>query len=133
MNLIVFNRRDMTIPLSANFSTKEFLCSCGVCSPHRLDPDLIKRLQRVRDALNMSITVTSGFRCAKRQAQLRKGGLQTAAGTSTHEMGAAADITCSDMDALLVACEKEFKSIGVANTFLHVDTRVDKVRRWKYV
>ena len=132
MNLIIFNRRDNTLTLSKNFTSKEFLCSCGVCAPHRIDPDLIRRLQRVRDMLSVSIKITSGFRCAKRQQELRKGGLQTASGTSTHEMGAAVDITCSDMTALLLACEKEFKSIGIAKTFLHVDTRVDKVRRWTY-
>jgi uncharacterized protein YcbK (DUF882 family) len=130
--MITFNRRDITIPLSKNFTTKEFLCTCGICAPHRLDPELIRRLQVVRDDIGMSITVSSGFRCAKRQAQLKKEGLQTAKGISTHEMGMAADITCNDLAALLSACEKHFKAIGIAKTFLHVDTRVDKVRRWKY-
>jgi hypothetical protein len=49
-------------------------------------------------------------------------------------LGNAADISVSSLTTLnlLPIVEKKFKSIGIANNFLHVDLRDDKARRWKY-
>jgi zinc D-Ala-D-Ala carboxypeptidase len=120
--------------LSTHFSTKEFTCRCGMCRDQRISKELITKIEEVRALYGRPITVTSGFRCPRHQAHLR-GTLpegHTAKGTSTHEMGQAADITGEDLPALFAACEKVFKAIGLAKTFYHVDLRNDKVRRWNY-
>lgn len=122
--------RGATGALSAYFTAKEFTCKCGVCRDQRVSKELIKKLDLVRAAVG-PITITSGFRCGLHQANLTKQGLNTAK-NSTHCIGQAADITCGDLAALFTACEAEFKAIGTAATFLHVDLRADKVRRWSY-
>ncbi len=116
--------------LSAHFNAKEFTCKCGVCRDQRISKTLIRKLEAVRDAVG-PLTITSGYRCAMHQANLAKQGLQTAK-NSTHVIGQAADIVATDMTALFTACEAEFKAIGTAKTFLHVDLRADKIRRWDY-
>ncbi len=124
--------RGTAMPLSPHFKTKDFTCKCGVCRNQRLSKELITKLEAVREAIGQPITVTSGFRCELYQANLAKHGLQTAK-NSMHCQGQAADIVAADMAALYTACEVEFKAIGIAKTFLHVDLRADKVRRWDYV
>jgi uncharacterized protein YcbK (DUF882 family) len=124
--------RGVTRAISHHFTAKEFTCSCGVCKLQRIDEQLLAKLEAVREELGAPITVTSGFRCALRQSQLTKQGLETAKGLSTHELGQAADIRAPDISKLLEICEKQFKAIGVAKTFLHVDLRSDTTRRWYY-
>jgi uncharacterized protein YcbK (DUF882 family) len=116
------------------FNLREFECKCGLCARQTISTELVKKLHKIRTELGLPITVTSGYRCAAYQARLR-GSLpvgHTAKGRSSHEAGNAADLACRDMDKLLKLCESEFKAIGVASTFVHVDTRSDKLRRWKY-
>ena len=120
--------------LSTHFSCLEFTCTCGICAEQCISGALIAALERIRTKLGLSIKITSGFRCAAKQATLR-GSLpsgHTAVGRSSHEDGIAADITSADLGRLRDLCEAEFKAIGIAHTFLHVDMRVDKVRRWDY-
>jgi uncharacterized protein YcbK (DUF882 family) len=79
--------------------------------------------------------ITSGFRCSEHQQAIRNSGVSTVvAKKSTHEKGDAADISVSSLTSLnlLPIAEKQFKSIGIANNFIHVDLRDDKIRRWKY-
>lgn len=123
--------RGQTGQLSEHFSAKEFTCKCGMCRDQRVSQDLINKLEEVRSIYGAPITVTSGFRCARHQQNLTKQGLQTAK-HSQHVEGNAADITGKDLNSLYSACEQVFKAIGIAKNFLHVDTRIDKVRRWDY-
>lgn len=131
---MIWNRSDLTAWTSAHFKAKEFECSCGICSRQVADDRLIKLLEDLRVLLNMPIRINSGFRCANKQQQLRNAGYETAVGTSTHEMGQAADLSCDDMAALRVACETIFGkfSIGTAHSFIHVDIRAGGPRRWGY-
>jgi uncharacterized protein YcbK (DUF882 family) len=80
------------------------------------------------------LRITSAFRCKEHQASLRKSGILTAVGTSTHELGDAADILAigKPIDVVLAEAPKHFKAIGIAKTFIHVDLRDDKERRWPY-
>jgi uncharacterized protein YcbK (DUF882 family) len=129
-------QRGSNLPLSAHFNAKEFTCQCGMCRPQKIKNDLITKLERVREKFGRPLIITSGYRCARHQASLRGQGLQTASGTSTHELGEAADVRpkdLADMPELLKILEEEFKAIGLASTFYHVDLRADKIRRWKYV
>ena len=88
----------------------------------------------MREAYGRPLTVTSGFRCADKQAALRAAlpPGHTAVGKSTHELGEAADVRGPNSATLLPLLEAEFEAIGIAKTFYHVDLRVGKKRRWNY-
>ena len=128
------------------FFTEEFECHCVYpeCQKgeQKVAVELIRRLCELREKLMLPILVRSGYRCSRHQADLREGGLKTASGTSTHELGCAADVMPKEpesnlpskatMKRFLMLAEGLFKSIGVAKSFLHVDLRDDKKRRWTY-
>ena len=123
--------------LNTWFKTKEFECKCTnkECIEQRISVELIDRLTKMRLEVNSPIRVNSGFRCSKHQEAIRNSGTSTVvAKKSTHELGNAADISVSSLIVPVTVpfAEKHFKSIGIANNFLHVDLRDDKVRRWKY-
>lgn len=119
------------------FKTKEFQCKCSnkECSEQKIAVELVKRLTEIREYTKSPMRITSGFRCSAHQTAIRNSGVSTVvAKKSTHELGDAADISVSSLTTLnlLPVAEKQFKSIGIANNFLHVDLRDDKIRRWKY-
>jgi uncharacterized protein YcbK (DUF882 family) len=119
------------------FKTKEFECKCSnkECINQKIAVELIARLTVIREYTKSPMRITSGFRCSEHQQAIRNSGVSTVvAKKSTHEKGDAADISVSSLTPLnlLPIVEKQFKSIGIANNFLHVDLRDDKERRWKY-
>ena len=129
------------ITLSPHFKTSEFNCRCKneSCHTQSINKEVISRLEQIRSEVGEPLRITSAFRCADQQRYLRNAGVSTvvAQNKSTHESGDAVDVqvisTKSDrMARLLVAAEKVFKSIGLAKTFLHLDLRDDKIRRWNY-
>lgn len=131
----IWNKND-NLTLSKYFNTKEFDCQCKYadCIEQRVSIQLIEKLDLIRIELNRPIKVTSGFRCSKHQNDLRNQGVNTVvAKKSTHETGDAVDIQSKDVkvEDLLKICEKQIESIGIAKTFLHLDTRPGK-RRWNY-
>lgn len=117
------------------FKLTEFECHCGVCKPQMMNEQFLDMLDAVREEYGAPITVTSGFRCARWQAKLRKDGLETAHGKSSHETGQAADLHAEDMVKLKDAVDKIFSrySIAPAITFIHVDNREGGPRRWAYL
>jgi uncharacterized protein YcbK (DUF882 family) len=131
---MIWSRSDLATWSTKHFKAKEFECHDNVCQRQVCDDKLLSMLEEVRELVGMPLTITSGFRCAKRQDDLRKQGLETATGISSHEMGQAADIACADMTKLREACEQVFAkySIGVAKVFIHVDVRAGGPRRWSY-
>ena len=48
--------------LSRDFSRYEIQCSCG-CDAKWISPELIEKLQHVRDIIGKPMTITSGVRC----------------------------------------------------------------------
>lgn len=119
------------------FKTTEFSCQCKNvdCVDQKISVDLINRLTKIRDYVKSPMRINSGYRCSKRQEEIRKSGTSTVvAKKSTHELGNAADISVSSLTAseLLKVAEYQFKSIGLARNFIHVDLRDDRVRRWDY-
>lgn len=123
-------------PLGQHFNSTEFSCQCSHydCIYQMVERSLIDKLDALRNDIGMPIKITSGFRCAKHQADLMKTpGIETVA-KSTHELGQAADIKCPvPIDDLEKNAARYFKAIGVGITFLHLDLRIDKpIRRWKY-
>jgi zinc D-Ala-D-Ala carboxypeptidase len=129
-----WNKGDAPHLLSTYFSTSEFSCKCSYpeCVRQKIAIELVDKLTRVRAAVGKPIQINSGYRCNRHQADLVAGGQVETVQHSTHELGRAADITCRLMTPLLEECEKEFKAIGVARNWLHVDLRDDKTRRWTY-
>jgi zinc D-Ala-D-Ala carboxypeptidase len=127
-------KKGLRAELSEHFSTWEFECRCSFpdCGEQKVAVELVKRLEAVRKEYGKPITVTSGFRCNKKQESLRAQGYETAVGTSSHELGQAADITATQLTPLYPVVEKHFQAIGQARSFLHVDLRDDKRRRWSY-
>lgn len=119
------------------FKTSEFTCHCKnkSCKEQKISKELISKLVELRKTVNEPLIVTSGFRCAEYQDQLRRQGENTVvAKKSQHEEGCAADVkpTRMKIPVFLNLVAKLFKSIGIASTFLHLDLRSDKERRWNY-
>lgn len=123
------------VALSKSFSSAEF--EDITCSFVIINMQLIQRLQLLRDHLMTPIKITSGFRSATKQAQLKAQGYETAEGPSTHEYGCAADLNAygrfSGRELETAARAVGFKAVGVAKTWIHVDLRADKDRRWEYL
>ena len=123
------------VKLNEYFTTDEFACPCvhSDCNEQRIHTSIVDKLFSLRKELGVPITVTSAFRCGRHQADLANTpGIETAKGTSTHELGQAVDMKCKKMTELYVASYKHFRAIGKAKKFLHVDLRDDKERRWTY-
>jgi hypothetical protein len=72
------------IKLSKNFKQSEFKCSC--CGMATVDLRLIKALEQLRELLGKPISITSGYRCKRHNAEI--GGARS----SKHQTGQAADI-----------------------------------------
>lgn len=135
-NYYIWNKNE-NLWINNWFKTTEFTCQCKhkSCGEQKISVELIKRLTEIREEVNSPMRIHSGYRCSKHQEDIRKSGVSTVvAKKSTHELGNAVDISVSKLvtGELLKVVEKHFKSIGVANNFLHVDLRDDKIRRWKY-
>jgi uncharacterized protein YcbK (DUF882 family) len=132
--MIFWNRGD-TGSLSTHFSKEEFTCQCGKCEDQKIDGDLILKLEALRTAFPDGIAITSGYRCAERQAALLGSGNYETVQNSQHCLGKAAD--CKPVKEGVIAefqseASKLFQAIGVAATWLHLDLRSDKERRWYY-
>lgn len=127
-------RKSDNIQYSKYFNLREFNCQCSLptCDQQLISTELLKKLETVRTLYNRQIKVTSGYRCKAHQEALAAAGLETAT-NSQHCLGLAADIWGPDMDALDALCSQEFKAVGRARSFIHVDMREDKRRRWGYV
>ena len=69
--------------LTENFSLREFQCPC--CHTVMLHPKLAAALQKLREKWGKPVTVTSGYRCARHNAEV--GGVPN----SRHMRGLAAD------------------------------------------
>lgn len=133
MSTITYKKNSNTT-LSTHFKSREFMCPCSDCKETIIDKILVSQLEALRTLLGSSLKITSGYRCANYQEQLRIRGYETAKGISQHELGKAADIT----DGVTPGIELEdmarrvgFKSVGVGRLFIHVDTRPEE-RRWTY-
>ncbi len=111
--------------LSKNFNEREF--ACRHCGQIHIEPELINKLQALRDALSKPITVTSGYRCPTHNKNV--GG----ASQSRHMQGQAADIVVPGVSPAQVARAAErvgFGGIGIyaKQGFTHVD--IGPRRRW---
>ena len=115
----------MSIYVTKDFKYKEFACPCcGVFRP--INPNLIYRLQNLRDMVDIPIYISSGIRCKKYNKKI--GGYIN----SPHMTGKAVDIHAKRMtikQLAIKAKEARFTRIGIypENHFIHVDV----IRPWK--
>lgn len=117
------------IQLAKNFNLQEFICRGGVSccgGAVMVDPELIRRLQKMRDELGSPLNIASGFRCPDYNKRI--GGAEK----SYHMRGQAADIKNSNVSIgeLYALAQKYFGDGGIGRykTFIHVDTGPQ--RRW---
>jgi hypothetical protein len=132
MSFITWKKGDR-FPLSSHFMSTEFECKCrnASCVEQKVSSTLVDKLENVRIKLQAPITITNSFRCSAYNKELKDLGYKVA-NNSQHLLGRAADITSRKFDELFYLLEDEFKAIGLARTFYHVDERDDKDRRWFY-
>lgn len=104
--------------ITKNFRTREFKCPC--CNKIKYDPELVDKLQILRNLMGCSIIVTSGYRCSKFNTKI-KGYVK-----SNHLTGKAADIRAGNGNLTLL--DKYAKlvfhmgGVGTYTGHVHVDT-----------
>lgn len=109
-----------------HFSFDEFKCPC--CDTLKITPGFfrhVEKLEKMRQMLGIPITVNSGHRCIKHNAEV--GGKPE----SWHLLFAS-DIRTGNPEDLKemykMAVELEFKGIGRYGTFIHLDLRPEDAR-----
>ena len=112
------------VQLSTNFKSTEFDChGSGCCSSTKVDENLVKYLQQIRNHFGKAVNINSGYRCSKHNASI--GG----ASKSNHMNGEAADIRIDGKTPLELAQYAEsigILGIGVYSWGIHIDTRTTK-------
>lgn len=123
--------------LSANFTTEELKCKCGRCrvgqAREDYDESLLFHLQALRDLYGKAIRINSGARCPEWNANPKVGGKPNSAHLplddsfhSQHNKVRAVDVEVQGgqnrWDIVFLAREAGFRRIGVAKTFVHMDT-----------
>lgn len=107
--------------LSTNFRRSEFACRgrdcCGGAAP--VDTRLVMLLQKIRDAVDAPVHISSGFRCPRHNASPNVGGVPD----SYHTLGHAADIFADGMSATQVyfVARAACTDIGYGHAILYVD------------
>lgn len=117
-------KKSVAIRLEKNFKSTELDCKGnGCCSYTLVDQKLVDYLQNIRNHFGKAVIINSGFRCPRHNRSV--GG----AVSSRHLTGMAADIRVKDVKPKEVAMYAEslgIKGIGLYETFVHIDTRINK-------
>ena len=108
--------------MTDHFDSKEFDCQCG-CGTGEISTELVNKLEKVRVAYGKGLRVNSGIRCLTHNRSVGS------SDTSSHILGLAADMSCTDMESrmkLVTLFAKYFKRMGIHKDFIHVDVDYDK-------
>jgi len=120
--------------LTKNFSKSEFDCNSGCDMPEDVFENVevhAQNLQTIRDFLNESIKINSGYRCPSYNSKV--GG----ASKSQHLTGNASDLVANNytpsqladvIEGLIRIGAIEEGGLGRYNTFTHYDRRGTKAR-----
>lgn len=120
--------------LTKNFSLEEFKCKDGSDIPNNVlsnITELAKNLQVLRDSINKSISITSGYRSPEHNAKIK------GAKNSQHVKGTAADIKVVGMtpkevalviEGLIESGKMKQGGIGIYPSWVHYDIRGIKAR-----
>jgi uncharacterized protein YcbK (DUF882 family) len=110
------------------FKREEF--NCTHTNENRMSEEFLEKIDRLREMCGFPFKITSGYRDATHPHEARK---ET---PGTHNQGIAADIAVSNaterMNIVHNALKMGFGGIGVARTFVHVDTRKTTPVMWTY-
>ena len=110
------------------FSYDEF--KCKETGENKIKPDFVARLDLLREACGFPFVITSGYRSPNHSAEKAK------EKPGVHAQGIAADIAVKNGiergKIVRAAIDLGFTGIGVANSFIHVDTRVGELILWGY-
>jgi len=110
------------------FKIEEF--DCQETGENDMQDEFIHALDSLREACGFSFTITSGYRSPKHSIEAKK------AAPGMHSKGIAADIRVSGGAQRFLLAKKAFElgfsGIGVAKTFVHVDTRNTVPVLWIY-
>ena len=102
------------------FKIEDF--DCQETGDNEMDVEFIHKLDQLREACGFPFIITSGFRSKDHSIEKRK------EKAGTHAQGIAADIKVSGGDQrykiVEQAIQQGFTGIGIARTFIHVDSRV---------
>lgn len=116
------------VEIIPHFDDSELRCKCG-CGQLQTDKDFLNKLSKLRELCGFPLTVTSYFRCCNHPEEASK------AVPGWHNKGMAIDIVKPQgiRGYLLLknAIKVGFTGIGVAKTFIHLDTR-DTPAVWGY-
>ncbi len=113
---------------SRNFTLEELQCPC--CKTGELKPEMLTRLQAIRDFLGFPLMINSGFRCQKHNQEI--GGKIS----SFHLTGEAIDIGTNHLNStekhhlMKAAIHFGFGGIGIYPNFVHLDLRTGKSDLW---
>lgn len=115
--------------LSKHFNRSEFACKCG-CGFDTIDAATLEILEAVREHFDSPVVVNSAARCASHNKAV--GGSPN----SQHLYGRAADIVVKGVAPKdvhrWIDANHPSASLGLYNSFVHVDTRTNGPARWKY-
>ena len=109
------------------FKIEDF--NCQETGDNEMDIEFIKALDHLRAACGFPFVITSGFRSKKHSLERAK------KAPGTHAQGIASDIRVSggSQRAKIVKHASAMgMSVGVAKTFVHVDTRKTEQMCWCY-
>jgi len=109
------------------FKIEEF--NCQETGENAMDTGFLKVLEHLREVCDFPFTVTSGYRSKDHSIEKAK------QNPGTHAQGIAADIKVSggaQRMAIVKHASALGMSVGVAKTFVHVDTRKTPAMCWCY-
>lgn len=110
------------------FRIEEF--DCQETGNNRMNPEFLEKVDELRKLCGFPLVVTSGYRDPSHSIEIAK------AQPGTHTQGIAADLRVEDAHhryiLLTTAFNLGFSGIGVAKTFIHVDTRDSLPLVWTY-
>ena len=109
------------------FSLDEFVCS--ETGEQDMCPEFLQALSHLRQICDFPFVITSGFRSKNHSAEKAK------KNPGTHTQGIACDIKVSggaQRLAIVKHASAMGMSVGVARTFVHVDTRKTEQMCWCY-
>jgi uncharacterized protein YcbK (DUF882 family) len=110
------------------FTLSEF--NCKETGENRMNMEFLEKLDKLREACGFPFSITSGYRSPQHSIERKK------STPGTHTLGIAADIIVADGSQRFIITEQAialgFSGIGVADDFIHVDTRKTTPVLWCY-
>ena len=106
-------------------------CNCQVTGTNNMEKDFLEKLDKLREACGFPFQITSGYRHPTEHPIEAKKDVP-----GTHAQGIAADIKITNavfrLKIVTEAIRLGFTGIGIANDFVHVDTRGTTPVMWTY-